>query len=92
MENNEEIPSAPTTPGTPGGPLFGGFKSDISNGNGKGYGRKKSLLNKCKCFSVEEWNVEEGAFPRVSCSLPPAPIPLARKVHQKTTVKNRKDR
>ncbi|KAK4269495.1 hypothetical protein QN277_022646 [Acacia crassicarpa] len=76
--DNEEIPSAPTTPGTPGGPLFGGFKSEKSNGNG--YGRKKSILNKCKCFSVEEWNVEEGVLPRVSCSLPPPPIPLARKV------------
>ncbi|KAJ1428502.1 Major intrinsic protein [Sesbania bispinosa] len=79
MDNNEEIPSAPATPGTPGAPLFGGFNSERT-GNGIRNGRKKSLLKNCKCFSVEEWTIEDGALPTVSCSLPPPPIPLARKV------------
>lgn len=81
MENEEvpSMPSTPATPGTPGAPLFGGFRSE-RNGNGNGNGRK-SLLKSCKCFSVEEWTLEDGALPRVSCSLPPPPVPLARKVH-----------
>ncbi|KAL1292696.1 hypothetical protein HN51_053262 [Arachis hypogaea] len=82
MENhtNEEIPSAPSTPatpGTPGAPLFGGFRSTNNNGGGLS---RKSLLKNCKCFSVEEWTIEDGALPKVSCSLPPPPVPLARKV------------
>ncbi|KAL2332516.1 hypothetical protein Fmac_020097 [Flemingia macrophylla] len=73
MEHNEEIPSTPATPGTPGAPLFGGF----NNGNGNSGGRK-SLLKGCRCFSVEEWSVEDGGL---QCSLPaPPPVPLARKV------------
>ncbi|XP_057731963.1 aquaporin NIP6-1 [Arachis stenosperma] len=78
--NNEEIPSAPSTPatpGTPGAPLFGGFRSTNNNGGGLS---RKSLLKNCKCFSVEEWTIEDGALPKVSCSLPPPPVPLARKV------------
>ncbi|XP_059458150.1 aquaporin NIP6-1 [Corylus avellana] len=74
---NEEVPSAPSTPatpGTPGAPLFGGLKAERS-GNGR-----RSLLKNCKCFSVEEWALEEGTLPKVSCSLPPPPIPLAKKV------------
>ncbi|XP_062156323.1 aquaporin NIP6-1 [Alnus glutinosa] len=74
---NEEVPSAPSppaTPGTPGAPLFGGFKAERS-GNGR-----RSLLKNCKCFSVEEWALEEGTLPKVSCSLPPPPVPLAKKV------------
>ncbi|EEF35060.1 aquaporin NIP6-1 [Ricinus communis] len=80
--DNEEVPSAPSTPatpGTPGAPLFGGFKGDRGNGNGVGFGRK-SLLKSCKCFSVEEWSLEEGRLPPVSCSLLPPPVSLARKV------------
>ncbi|KAJ1429181.1 Major intrinsic protein [Sesbania bispinosa] len=76
--DNEEIPSTPATPGTPGAPLFGGFKSERAR-NGIGFSRK-SLLKNCKCLSVEEWTIEDGALPRVSCSLPPPPIPLAKKV------------
>lgn len=76
---NEEVPSAPSTPatpGTPGAPLFGGFKAERS-GNGR-----RSLLKNCsKCFSVDqEWALEEGTLPKLSCSLPPPPIPLAKKV------------
>ncbi|KAH7547468.1 aquaporin NIP6-1 [Ziziphus jujuba] len=79
--DNEEVPSAPSTPatpatpGTPGAPLFGGFKQD-RNGNG----RKLSLLKSCKCFSVEDWALEEGTLPKVSLSLPHPPVSLARKV------------
>ncbi|CAK8574578.1 unnamed protein product [Lathyrus sativus] len=76
--DNEEIPSAPSTPatpGTPGAPLFGGFKSE-RHGNG----RKNSLLKSLKCFNVQEWTLEDGALPKVSCSLPPPPVPLAKKV------------
>ena len=75
--DNEEVPSAPSTPatpGTPGAPLFGGFKAERS-GNGR-----RSLLKNCKCFSVEEWAMEEGTLPKLSCSLPPPPVPLAKKV------------
>ena len=75
---NEEVPSAPSTPatpGTPGAPLFGGFKAERS-GNGR-----RSLLKNCKCFSAEEWAMEEGTLPKLSCSLPPPPVPLAKKVH-----------
>ncbi|KAG6734083.1 hypothetical protein I3842_01G255400 [Carya illinoinensis] len=75
--DNEEVPSAPSTPatpGTPGAPLFGGFKPERS-GNGR-----RSLLKGCKCFSVEQWGMEEGTLPKVSCSLPPPPIPLAKKI------------
>ncbi|KAE7997239.1 hypothetical protein FH972_001887 [Carpinus fangiana] len=74
---NEEVPSAPSTPatpGTPGAPLFGGFKVERS-GNGR-----RSLLKNCKCFGVEELALEEGTLPKVSCSLPPPPIPLAKKI------------
>lgn len=83
MDNEEipSVPSTPATPGTPGGPLFGGFRT----GNNGGLSRK-SLLKNCKCFSVEEWNLEDGALPTVSCSLPPPPVPLARKVHQTTEI------
>ncbi|GMY06102.1 aquaporin NIP6-1 [Fagus crenata] len=75
--DNEEVPSAPSTPatpGTPGAPLFGGFKAERS-GNGR-----RSLLKNCKCFSAEEWAMEEGTLPKLSCSLPPPPVPLAKKV------------
>ncbi|KAL5152687.1 Aquaporin NIP6-1 [Glycine soja] len=45
---------------------------------------KKSLLKSCRCFSVEEWSLEDGGLPAVSCSLalppPPPGVPLARKV------------
>lgn len=78
MDHEEipSVPSTPATPGTPGAPLFGGFRSE-KTGNGIG---KMSLLKNCKCFSVEEWTLEDGALPKVSCSLPPPPVPLARKV------------
>ncbi|KAJ6307560.1 hypothetical protein OIU76_017372 [Salix suchowensis] len=75
--DNEEVPSAPSTPatpGTPGAPLFGGFKG------GRGVHGRKSLLRSCKCFGVEEWAMEEGRLPPVSCSLPPPPVSLARKL------------
>jgi aquaporin NIP len=82
MDNEEipSVPSTPATPGTPGAPLFGGFKSERT-GNGSVVGRSKSLLKNLKCFSVEEWTLEDGALPKVSCSLPPPPVPLAKKVH-----------
>ncbi|OIW11965.1 hypothetical protein TanjilG_02172 [Lupinus angustifolius] len=79
MQDNEEIPSTPATPGTPGAPLFGGFKSERNNNNNTKI-VKKSLLKSCKCFSVEDLDLEDGALPKVSCSLPPPPVPLARKV------------
>ncbi|KAK0578683.1 hypothetical protein LWI29_014394 [Acer saccharum] len=78
--NNEDVlsaPSTPATPGTPGAPLFGGFKGD--NQHRSAFGRK-SLLKSCKCFGVEEWAMEEGRLPPVSCSLPPPPVSLVRKV------------
>lgn len=78
--DNEEIPSTPATPGTPGAPLFGGFQSERTTRNGT-IGNKKSLLKNLKCFSVEDWTLEDGALPKVSCSLPPPPVPLAKKVH-----------
>ena len=76
MDNAEvpSVPSTPATPGTPGAPLFGGFKGE------RGVHGRKSLLRSCKCFSVEEWAMEEGRLPPVSCSLPPPPVSLARKV------------
>ncbi|XP_027344594.1 aquaporin NIP6-1-like [Abrus precatorius] len=79
MENGEipSVPSTPATPGTPGAPLFGGFKSERT---GNGIANKSSLLKNMKCFSVEEWTLEDGALPRVSCSMPPPPVPLAKKV------------
>lgn len=73
-EDVRSTPSTPVTPGTPGAPLFGGFKPERS-GNGR-----RSLLNGCKCFTVEAWTLEEGTLPSVSCSLPPPPVSLARKV------------
>ncbi|KAM7260446.1 hypothetical protein ACFE04_016187 [Oxalis oulophora] len=79
MDPNEEVPSAPSTPatpGTPGGPLFGG-----GNGFIAGFARhNKSLLKSCKCFTVEDWALEDGRLPPVSCALPPPPVSLARKV------------
>jgi len=81
--DSEEVPSAPSTPATPGAPLFGG------NGNLRfekpNVVRKSSFLRSCKCFSVEQWTLEDGAMPRVSCSLPAPQIPLAKKVHIKTS-------
>jgi len=46
-------------------------------------GAKKSLLNNCKCFGIQEWNLEDGALPTVTCSLmpPPPPVLLAKKVY-----------
>ncbi|GMP34493.1 hypothetical protein CsSME_00007335 [Camellia sinensis var. sinensis] len=75
MESEEvaSAPSTPMTPGTPGAPLFGGFRPE-------GNGRRPSLLKSCKCFSVEAWTLEEGTLPSLSCSLPPPPVSLARKV------------
>ncbi|WVZ25440.1 hypothetical protein V8G54_003984 [Vigna mungo] len=75
--DSEEVPSAPSTPATPGAPLFGSNlrfeKPNVS--------RKSSFLRSCKCFStVEQWTLEDGPKPRVSCSLPSPPIPLAKKV------------
>ena len=75
---NEDVPSAPSTPatpGTPGAPLFGGSRGDQRGGISR-----KSLLKSCKCFSVEEWSMEEGRLPPVSCSFPPPPVSLTRKV------------
>ena len=75
--DREEVPSAPATPATPGipgAPLFGGTKGE------RGVHGRKSLLRSCKCFSVDEWTTEEGRLPPVSCSLPPPPVSLARKV------------
>lgn len=82
--DHEEIPSMPstpaTTPGTPGAPLFGGFEGKRKEHNGK-Y-TPKSLLKSCKCFSVDnEWALEDGRLPPVSCSLPPPNVSLYRKVH-----------
>ncbi|KAJ6944202.1 aquaporin NIP6-1-like [Populus alba x Populus x berolinensis] len=78
MDNAEvpSVPSTPATPGTQGAPLFGGLKGE----RGTGVHGRKSLLRSCKCFSVEEWAMEEGRLPPVSCSLPPPPVSLARKV------------
>ncbi|WOH09935.1 hypothetical protein DCAR_0729396 [Daucus carota subsp. sativus] len=73
-EDVVSAPSTPVTPGTPGAPLFGGFKPARYNSG------KRSLLKSCTCLSVEPWNLEEGALPPVSCSLPIPPISLARKV------------
>nr|BAM44346.1 plasma membrane aluminum transporter [Hydrangea macrophylla] len=75
--DSEDVPSAPSTPvtpGTPGAPLFGGFKPERS-GNAR-----RSILKSCKCFGVESWAMEEGSLPPVTCSLPPPPVSLARKV------------
>ncbi|GAU42600.1 hypothetical protein TSUD_49490 [Trifolium subterraneum] len=82
MDNEEipSVPSTPATPGTPGAPLFGGFKSERTGGNASVVSRSKSLLKNLKCFSVQEWTLEDGALPNVSCSLPPPPVPLAKKV------------
>ncbi|GAV72371.1 MIP domain-containing protein [Cephalotus follicularis] len=79
MENEEvptaeSAPSTPATPGTPGAPLFSGFRGE------RGGIARKSLLKNCKCFSVEEWAMEEGRLPPVSCALSPPPVSLARKV------------
>ncbi|KAK2970275.1 hypothetical protein RJ640_021350 [Escallonia rubra] len=73
-EDVASAPSTPVTPGTPGAPLFGGFKPERS-GNAR-----RSLLKSCKCFSVEAWAMEDGTLPSVTCSLPPPPVSLARKV------------
>ncbi|XP_050232740.1 aquaporin NIP6-1 [Mercurialis annua] len=73
---NEEVPSAPSTPATPGAPLFGGFKG---NNNHIGFARK-SLLKSCKCFSVQDWALEDPTLPPVTCSFPPPPVSLAKKV------------
>ncbi|XP_028782578.1 aquaporin NIP6-1 [Neltuma alba] len=71
-EETPAVPSTPATPGTPGASLFGG----------NGIGKKSIVMS--KCFSAEEWTLEEGGLPKVSCSLPPPPVPppvpLGRKV------------
>ncbi|KAK6912289.1 Major intrinsic protein [Dillenia turbinata] len=75
-EDVASVPSAPATPGTPGAPLFGGrYKPEARGTNGAG-----SLLNSCKCFSIEPWALEEGTLPTATCSIPPPPVSLARKV------------
>ncbi|KAK9100285.1 hypothetical protein Scep_023715 [Stephania cephalantha] len=71
------VPSTPATPGTPGAPLFGGFKSQRSSeSNGH---RRSSVFNNCRCFSVEAWALEDGNIGS-TCSLPPPPVPLVKKV------------
>ncbi|KAK9130443.1 hypothetical protein Sjap_010930 [Stephania japonica] len=77
--NNQDVgsvPSTPATPGTPGAPLFGGFKSQRSESNGH---RRSSVLNNCRCFSVEAWALEDGDIGS-TCALPPPPVPLVKKV------------
>ncbi|KAJ6428283.1 hypothetical protein OIU84_023663 [Salix udensis] len=69
--------------GLPGAPLFGGFKGE------RGVHGRKSLLRSCKCFGVEEWAMEEGRLPPVSCSLPPPPVSLARKPRPLLTRKHK---
>ncbi|XP_044495020.1 aquaporin NIP6-1-like [Mangifera indica] len=79
-EDVASISSAPATPGTPGAPLFGGFEGER---DGFGNGRRSFLTSPCRCFGVEEWAMEEGRLPPVSCSisfLVPPPVSLARKV------------
>ncbi|KAM6586019.1 hypothetical protein CsatB_013021 [Cannabis sativa] len=81
MENEEvsSAPSTPATPGTPGAPLFGGngFRQDKGGNAGR-----KSFLNSCtKCFSLDDWAMEEGTvLHKVSSSLSPPPVSLARRV------------
>ncbi|XP_024018647.1 aquaporin NIP6-1 [Morus notabilis] len=80
QNDQDQVPSAPSTPvtpGTPGAPLFGGFRQDRG-----GNASRKSLLKSFKCFSVEDWAMEEGTvFPKVSCAiLSPPPVSLARRV------------
>lgn len=74
--DTEEAPSTPVTPGTPGAPLFGGHKG---NHHGSENG-KRSLLKSCISFNVDDWGTDEGGLAKVSCSLPPPPVSLARKV------------
>ncbi|KAE8700604.1 Aquaporin NIP6-1 [Hibiscus syriacus] len=60
---NEDVPSSPSTPatpGAPGAPLFGAVRGDQRGGISG-----KSLLKSCKCFSVEDWSMEEGRLPRL---------------------------
>lgn len=79
-EDVASISSAPATPGTPGAPLFGGFEGER---DGLGNGRRSFLRSPCRCFGVEEWAMEEGRLPPVSCAisfLVPPPVSLARKV------------
>lgn len=82
MDTDHDVPSAPSTPvtpSTPGAPLFHGFKAHgTSSGNGR-----RSFLRSCKCFNVEQWAMEEGSLPTLSCSwpTPPLPVSLARKVY-----------
>ncbi|XP_059303538.1 aquaporin NIP6-1-like [Lycium ferocissimum] len=72
-EEGVSAPSEPENPGTPRVPLFDRFNHERKNGI-------KSFLKSCKCFSMEAWASEEGTLPAVSCTLPPAPVSLARKV------------
>lgn len=67
------MPSTPVT--TPGAPLFRAFEAEVP--------KKKSLLSRgSNCFSVDTWPNEEGGLPAVTCSItmPPPPVPLAKKV------------
>ncbi|XP_022153403.1 aquaporin NIP6-1 [Momordica charantia] len=74
MDTDQE---APSTPGTPGAPLFEGIRAE-HHGNGNG---KRSLLKNCISFNADDWtNEERGLSSKVSCSLSPPPISLARKV------------
>ncbi|KAM7471641.1 hypothetical protein LguiA_009824 [Lonicera macranthoides] len=74
---SKEVASSPSTPATPlGAPFFGGFKPPATSGNEV----RKSLLKSCNCFSIEPWTLERGSLPSLSCSLPPPPISLSRKV------------
>ncbi|MCH91372.1 aquaporin NIP6-1-like, partial [Trifolium medium] len=45
-------------------------------------GSKKHKKSTLTCFGPQEWNLEDGSQPTVTCSLmpPPPPIPLAKKI------------
>lgn len=80
MMENEEIPSAPATSVIPVARLFDGFKEGKRNNVETGRIKNKSLLKSCKCFGVKERTIEDGKLPPVSCSLPPPPVSLSKKV------------
>ncbi|KOM44632.1 hypothetical protein LR48_Vigan05g223700 [Vigna angularis] len=85
MYNNENIPSTPATSntstatsGTSGALLSRSF----TNANNTTNNTNKNFLPKCcRCLTLDDRTIEDGALPSVSCSLSLSPlVPLARKV------------
>ncbi|XP_047158866.1 aquaporin NIP6-1-like [Vigna umbellata] len=85
MYNKENIPSTPATSGifvATSGTSGALLSRSFTNANNTTNNTNKNFLPKCcRCLTLDDRTIEDGALPSVSCSLSLSPlVPLARKV------------